>query len=117
MLKKLAIASLCALSAAAFITGCGSSQKPASSAAASAPAEKKEITVGATAGPHAEVVEAAAKEAEKNGLKVNVKEFSDYITPDQALADGDLDIVVYQHKPFMENFNKQHGTQIGRAHV
>lgn len=118
MLKKLAIASLCALSAAAFITGCGSSQKPASSAAASAPAEKKEITVGATAGPHAEVVEAAAKEAEKNGLKVNVKEFSDYITPDQALADGDLDIVVYQHKPFMENFNKQHGTHltdIGRA--
>ena len=100
MLKKLAIASLCALSAAAFITGCGSSQKPASSAAASAPAEKKEITVGATAGPHAEVVEAAAKEAEKNGLKVNVKEFSDYITPDQALADGDLDIVVYQHKTF-----------------
>lgn len=68
--------------------------------------------------PHAEVVEAAAKEAEKNGLKVNVKEFSDYITPDQALADGDLDIVVYQHKPFMENFNKQHGTHltdIGRA--
>lgn len=45
MFKKLAIASLCALSAAAFITGCGSSQKPASSAAASAPAEKKEITV------------------------------------------------------------------------
>ena len=68
MFKKLAIAGLCALSAAAFITGCGSSQKPASSAAASAPAEKKEITVGATAGPHAEVVEAAAKEAEKNGL-------------------------------------------------
>lgn len=102
MLKKLVIAGLCALSAAAFISGCGSSQKPASSAAAFAPAEKKEITVGATAGPHAEVVEAAAKEAEKNGLKVNVKEFSDYITPDQALADGDLDIVVYQHKPFME---------------
>ena len=112
MLKKLAIASLCALSAAAFITGCGSSQKPASSAAASAPAEKKEITVGATAGPHAEVVEAAAKEAEKNGLKVNVKEFSDYITPDQALADGDLDIVVYQHKPFMENFNKQNNSKL-----
>lgn len=118
MLKKLVIAGLCALSAAAFISGCGSSQKPASSAAAFAPAEKKEITVGATAGPHAEVVEAAAKEAEKNGLKVNVKEFSDYITPDQALADGDLDIVVYQHKPFMENFNKQHGTHltaIGKA--
>lgn len=116
MLKKLAIATLCALSAAALITGCGSSQKQADSSGA--PAEKKEITVGATAGPHAEVVEAAAKEANKNGLKVNVKEFSDYITPDQALADGELDLVVYQHKPFMENFNNQHGTHlvsIGRA--
>ena len=112
MLKKLIITGLCALSAAAVITGCGSDAKPAASSAQSAPAEKKEITVGATAGPHAEVVEAAAKEAEKNGLKVNVKEFSDYITPDQALADGDLDLVVYQHEPFLNNFNKQH---IGKA--
>ena len=118
MLKKLIITGLCALSAAAVITGCGSDAKPAASSAQSAPAEKKEITVGATAGPHAEVVEAAAKEAEKNGLKVNVKEFSDYITPDQALADGDLDLVVYQHEPFLNNFNKQHHTNlvpIGKA--
>lgn len=117
MLKKLVIAGLCALSAAAIITGCGSNAKPASSAAASIQ-EKKEITVGATAGPHAEVVEAAAKEAESNGLKVNVKEFSDYVTPDQALADGDLDLVVYQHEPFLKNFNKQHNTNlvsIGKA--
>ena len=118
MLKKLIITGLCALSAAAVITGCGSDAKPAASSAQSAPAEKKEITVGATAGPHAEVVEAAAKEAEKNGLKVNVKEFSDYITPDQALADGDLDLVVYQHEPFLNNFNKQQNTNlvpIGKA--
>lgn len=117
MLKKLVIAGLCALSAAAIITGCGSNAKPASSAAASVQ-EKKEITVGATAGPHAEVVEAAAKEAESKGLKVNVKEFSDYVTPDQALADGDLDLVVYQHEPFLKNFNKQHNTNlvsIGKA--
>lgn len=119
MLKKLVIAGLCALSAAAIITGCGSNAKPASSAAASVQVqEKKEITVGATAGPHAEVVEAAAKEAESKGLKVNVKEFSDYVTPDQALADGDLDLVVYQHEPFLKNFNKQHNTNlvsIGKA--
>ena len=117
MLKKLVIAGLCALSAAAIITGCGSNAKPASSAVASVQ-EKKEITVGATAGPHAEVVEAAAKEAESKGLKVNVKEFSDYVTPDQALADGDLDLVVYQHEPFLKNFNKQHNTNlvsIGKA--
>ncbi len=115
MLKKVILASLCALSAAAIISGCGSNAKPAAS---SAPAEKKEITVGATAGPHAEVVEAAAKEAQAHGLKVNVKEFTDYITPDQALADGALDLAVYQHEPFMQNFNKQHNTNlvsIGKA--
>ena len=114
MKKKLILASLAALAAAACIAGCGGS----SGSAPAAKPEKTEITVGATAGPHAEVVEAAAKEAKKNGLKVNVKEFSDYITPDQALEDGEIDLAVYQHKPFMENFNQQKGahlTAIGNA--
>ncbi len=114
MKKKLILASLAAFAAAACIAGCGGS----SGSAPAAKPEKTEITVGATAGPHAEVVEAAAKEAEKNGLKVNVKEFSDYITPDQALEDGELDLAVYQHKPFLDNFNQQEGahlTAIGNA--
>lgn len=113
-MKKILIAGMAALTAAAILTGCGNSSESASS---SAP-QKKEITVGATAGPHAEVVEAAAKEATKNGLTVHVKEFSDYITPDQALEDGEIDLAVYQHKPFMENFNQQknaHLTAIGNA--
>ncbi len=106
-MKKYIIAGLAALTAAALLAGCGgnSGAKPA------AP-EKTEITVGATAGPHAEVVEAAAKEAEKQGLTVHVKEFSDYITPDQALEDGELDLAVYQHKPFLDNFNKQKGAHL-----
>ena len=70
------------------------------------------IKVGATAGPHAEVVEAAAKEAAKSGLKVQVVEFSDYVTPDKALADGELDLVSYQHKPFLDNFNKTNKTDL-----
>ena len=116
-MKKTIITGLAALTAALILTGCGGNAG-SGSAASSASAEKTEITVGATAGPHAEVVEAAAKEAAKSGLKVNVKEFSDYMTPDQALEDGELDLVVYQHKPFMENFNKQknaHLTDIGKA--
>ena len=43
----------------------------------------KEIRIGATAGPHAEVVEAVAKEAAKEGINVKVVEFSDYVTPDK----------------------------------
>ncbi|MEL0657511.1 MetQ/NlpA family ABC transporter substrate-binding protein [Psychromonas arctica] len=63
------------------------------------------IKVGATVGPHAEVVEAVAAEAAKQGLKVEVVIFSDYITPNAALADGSLDLNSYQHQPFMSNFN------------
>ncbi|MDU5302079.1 MAG: MetQ/NlpA family ABC transporter substrate-binding protein, partial [Dialister micraerophilus] len=101
MKKKFLLGGIAILSAAILLSGCGS-----------ASSTKNEITVGATAGPHAQVVEAAAKEAEKHGLTIHVKEFSDYITPDQALSDGDIDIAVYQHKPFLENFNKQHNTDL-----
>lgn len=108
MKKQLILAGLILAGAALTFSGCGNSKNNQSTA----PAEKTSIIVGATAGPHAEVVEAAAKEAEKKGLKVEIKEFSDYITPDQALADGSIDIAVYQHKPFLDNFNKQHSTDL-----
>jgi hypothetical protein len=108
MKKQLILAGLILAGAALTFSGCGNSKNNQSTD----PAEKTSIIVGATAGPHAEVVEAAAKEAEKKGLKVEIKEFSDYITPDQALTDGSIDIAVYQHKPFLDNFNKQHGTDL-----
>jgi len=70
------------------------------------------LKVGATVGPHAQVVEAVAKEAAKQGLKVEVIEFSDYITPNAALADGSLDLNSYQHQPFLTNFNKNNGSHL-----
>lgn len=72
----------------------------------------KEIKLGATAGPHAEVAEAVAQAAKAEGLDVKVVEFSDYITPDQSLADGELDLVSYQHEPFLKNFNAEKGTNL-----
>lgn len=89
------------------IAGCGSTGSDNGSAK-----PDKEITIGATAGPHAEIVDAVAKEAAKEGIKIKVVEFSDYITPDKALADGSLDLASYQHQPFLNNFNKQNGTDL-----
>jgi D-methionine transport system substrate-binding protein len=74
--------------------------------------EQKEIKLGATSGPHAEVAEAVAKEAANQGLKVKVVEFSDYVTPDQALADGDIDLNSYQHEPFLQQFASQHDADL-----
>ena len=86
------------------VAGCGSDKKTGST--------EKSIKIGATAGPHAQVVEAVAKEAKKQGLNVQIVEFSDYVTPDKALADGDLDLNSYQHAPFLANFSKQNNTKL-----
>lgn len=91
------------------LAGCGGGEKKQE---AKPVATAKEIKIGATAGPHAQVVEAVAKEGKKQGLNIKVIEFSDYITPDKALADGEIDLVSYQHKPFMENFNKQNKSDL-----
>lgn len=105
-LKK-ALVSLVALSLLAVgIAGCGSSGKKAGDNSG------KVIKIGATAGPHAQVAEAVAQEAKKQGLNVKVVEFSDYVTPDKALAEGELDLASYQHKPFMENFNKNNNAHL-----
>lgn len=71
-----------------------------------------ELRVGATAGPHAAIVSKAAEVAAQKGLKVKVYEFTDYITPNTALNEGQLDVVVYQHEPFLTNFNQQRGTNL-----
>lgn len=103
-LKKLVVPVLAAVLALG-IAGCGSDNSGGS-------AQSKEIKIGATAGPHAEVVEAVAKEAAKEGINIKLVEFSDYITPDKALADGDLDLNSYQHKPFLDNFNRQNNSNL-----
>ncbi|MDO4936406.1 MAG: MetQ/NlpA family ABC transporter substrate-binding protein [Sutterellaceae bacterium] len=96
-LLSLAVAGVVASSA--LLTGCGGDKAA-------------EIKVGATAGPHAAIVNEAAKVAQKDGLKVTVVEFTDYISPNRALADKSLDANVYQHGPFLANFNKNQGTDL-----
>lgn len=109
-LKKTVIISLAALACAGFIAGCGSDKKDAASAD---PAKtKNEIKVGTTPGYSEQVVEFVAKEAEKEGLKVTIVPFSDYVTPNQALAQGDIDVNSYQHVPFLEAFNEKNGTKL-----
>jgi D-methionine transport system substrate-binding protein len=82
------------------------------SAAALAPACAETIKVGATAGPHAQVLEAVKKVAAAKGLEIKIVEFSDYIMPNAALAAGDLDANSYQNQPFLDQQNKDRGYNI-----
>ena len=65
-------------------------------------AQDKPLKIGVTAGPHAQIFEQVKKIAEKDGLKIQIVEFSDYVQPNAALAAGDLDANSYQHKPYLD---------------
>ncbi|MGM9425245.1 MetQ/NlpA family ABC transporter substrate-binding protein [Hydrogenophaga sp. MI9] len=75
----------------------------------SALAQDKPLKIGVTAGPHAQIFEQVRKVAEKDGLKIQVIEFSDYVQPNAALSAGDLDANSYQHKPYLDNQIKDRG--------
>jgi D-methionine transport system substrate-binding protein len=60
------------------------------------------LRIGATAGPHSQVLEKVQEIAARNGLVIRIVPFTDYITPNAALADGDLDANCFQHQPFLD---------------
>lgn len=75
--------------------------------------EKDTIVIGTTEGDFADMVRNQVKaELEAQGYKVELKTFTDYIMPNQALAAGDLDINVFQHKPYLDTFKAEHNLDL-----
>lgn len=72
-------------------------------AALGATAHAETIRVGVTAGPHAEVLDVVRKVAAERGLDIKVIEFTDYVVPNQALAQKDLEANSFQHEPYLLN--------------
>jgi D-methionine transport system substrate-binding protein len=70
------------------------------------------IRIGVTAGPHAQIAEVAKKVAERDGLKLQIVEFQDYIQPNAALDSGDLQANSYQHLPFLQTQIQSRGYKI-----
>ncbi len=81
-------------------------QAPAASKETTTQTEvKKEIIIGTTPGDFGDMVkDSITGILEKKGYKVTLKEFSDYVTPNKALAEGDIDVNVFQHKPYLDTF-------------
>lgn len=109
------------LSAAALaivLAACGGQKDSAPAASAAAPsadngAAKKEIVFGTTVGDFGDMVkEHIQPELEKKGYTVKLVEFTDYVRPNLALAEGELDINVFQHKPYLDDFKKEHKLDI-----
>ena len=94
-MKRILVGLLAIASLVLLLAGCG---KDEAKSAADAP-----IKVGVTAGPHAKVMEFVKQEAAKQGLNIEVVEFSDYIQPNIALDQKELQVNSFQHQPFLDN--------------
>ena len=107
-IKKIGeIASIFAL-ALALLTACGGGS---TSGGGEADADKT-IKVAASPTPHAEILNAVAGTLEKEGWTLEVEEFDDYVQPNVATTDGDVDANYFQHVPYLEDYNAENGTDL-----
>ena len=86
---------------------------------ATANGETITLTVGATPNPHAEILAQVKDDLAAEGIDLMVKEYSDYVVPNTAVEEGDLDANYFQHTPYMEKFNEENGTHlvsVGKIH-
>ena len=108
---SLALALTLALSAFMF-AGCSKKDETKSSGGTS---DDKTITVGASSTPHAEILEQIKDELKKDGYTLKIVVYDDYVLPNKALADGTIDANYFQHKPYLDSFNKENGTDLVSA--
>lgn len=111
--KKTIIASVAALALTGFITGCGDEKK----AAAPALKDSKAVTlkVGVSPVPHAEILGAVKDKLAKEGVNVEIIEFTDYVQPNLALNDKNLDANYFQHKPYLDEFARSRNLKLVSA--
>ncbi|MEK4850105.1 MetQ/NlpA family ABC transporter substrate-binding protein [Paenibacillus sp. FSL H7-0756] len=124
---KKVLLTLFSLTLVLVLAACGNNKanNAANSAATTAPteaagaeattepaAEPVTLVIGASAVPHAEILKAIAPQLEAQGIKLEIKEFSDYILPNTQLAEKQLDANFFQHKPYLDDQNTKNGTDL-----
>ncbi|MGI6105730.1 MAG: MetQ/NlpA family ABC transporter substrate-binding protein [Raoultibacter sp.] len=77
--------------------------------------DDKVIKVGASPAPHAEILAFAKDLIKERGYTLEIVEFSDYVQPNVALNDGELDANYFQHYPYLEEYNNENGTTLASA--
>ena len=80
----------------------------------------KTITVAASPTPHAEILKVAKEILADKDITLDIKEFTDYVQPNNVVESGEIDANYFQHKPYLDDFNTENGTHlisIGAFHV
>jgi D-methionine transport system substrate-binding protein len=99
-MKKI-IAIILTLVLALSLVACGGSK-----------ADDKVITVAASPTPHAEILKVAAEVLAKDGWTLEIKEYTDYVQPNNVVEDGEIDANYFQHIPYLNTFNTENGTHL-----
>ena len=87
--------------------------------AAAASGETVKIKIGATPSPHAENLEAAKDALKKKGVEIEIVTYNDYVQPNIATDEGQIDANYFQHQPYLDDFNKENNTHVvsvGKIH-
>ena len=114
-MKKLLVALLALVSLAVVAAGCGGDDKKAASGD-----KKVTLKVGATAVPHAEILNDIKPALAKEGVDLQIIEFSDYVKPNLALNDKELDANFFQHEPYLDTFVSERKLALvsaGKVHI
>lgn len=116
-MKKTLALILCLVLAVLTFTGCGSeaAEAPEETPDEEAVSGLETIKVGASATPHAEILEQVKAPLKEAGYELEIVIFDDYVLPNTALADGEIDANYFQHTPYLNSFNAEKGTELSPA--
>lgn len=98
-MKKIVSLILAGVLALATFTACSSS-------------DDKTVTVAASTAPHAEILEQCKEAMAEKGYTLDIRVMDDYVTPNVATDDGDVDANYFQHQPYLDQFNAEKGTKL-----
>jgi D-methionine transport system substrate-binding protein len=99
--KILALALTLTFAVSGVLAGCG--------------AKSDKLVIGASPSPHAEILKEVQSILKEKGIELEIKEFSDYVQPNLALEDKNLDANYFQHKPYLDDFNTKKKTNLVSA--
>ena len=111
-MKKIKLLSLI-LALAVVLVACGSYESGEKVSSDEEVVGNKDLIVGVAAGPYGDLFQLAIKPGlEDKGYNVEIREFSDYVQPNIALDNGEIQINLFQHLVYLNNFKEEHGLDI-----
>lgn len=111
--KLIALAATAALTLS--LAACSNGNSSSTAENSSSDAASTVIRVGASPSPHAEILEFVKDQLAEKGYTLEIVEFTDYVMPNVALTEGDLDANFFQHTPYLTNYNESNGTDLVSA--